>query len=72
MLSDMVALGRLGTYAAHPEPVPESSSGVAVPNTPPEDFPIHRDESFRAVPLPVHAARRRISAFGPRLCAVPG
>jgi hypothetical protein len=43
---------RLGAYAARPEPVPESSSRLAVLVRAPEGFALYRQPSDGAVPVP--------------------
>jgi len=46
---------RLGAHAARPEPVPESSSRLAVLVRAPEGFALHREPPAGAVPVPAHA-----------------
>jgi hypothetical protein len=49
---------RLGAHAARPEPVPESSSRLAVLGRASESFALHREPPAGAVPVPAHAWRR--------------
>ena len=46
---------RLCAHAARAEPVPQSSSSVAVPCTPPEDFALYRRAFAGALPVPADA-----------------
>jgi hypothetical protein len=48
----------LGAHAARPEPVPESSSRLAVLGRAPEGFTLYREPPAGALPVSAHAGRR--------------
>ena len=53
---------RLGAHAARPEPVPESSSCLAVLGRAPEGFAFYREPPAGAVPFPADARRGNSAA----------